>query len=417
MAISHLLVFGPLEAAVTVGVLAALAANHSPLLTPSAPAEKRSLTWLWVGLAALVALVPLGALARGTAWGEWSAEELRATLGYAPAGLSQLSGVWRAAIPDYATPSVGNESLSYLLAGVLGVAVVLGAAWVVGRVLAGSDRAPSRSLAARTAAGLGAAVTEVLENEEIAARRGLLQRLDPRVKLGSLLTFAVLASLVRSPVVLAALIALTLVLAAASRVPLASFARKVLLSAGLFAAVVALPATTALVTPGPTIATLGPIAFTAPGVLGALTLVLRVVASAGFALLVIWTMRWTETLAALTALKAPDVMVATLAMTQKQIISLLRTAQNMHLARESRMLSVGSTAENRDWVVGRMAFVAGKSMKTADDVYDAMLARGYSGAMYSVNRLSATTRDAIWIVACVAVCAMTVGVDRWVLPR
>ena len=44
------------------------------------------------------------------------------------------------------------------------------------------------------------------------------------------------------------------------------------------------------------------------------------------------------------------------------------------LARESRMLSTGTAAENREWVIDRKAFVANRSFKTADDVYDAMLA-------------------------------------------
>jgi cobalt/nickel transport system permease protein len=217
--------------------------------------------------------------------------------------------------------------------------------------------------------------------------------------------------------VLAALVALTLVIAAVSRVPLGSFARKVLLSAGLFVSVIALPAATAFVTPGPVVATLGPISLTAPGIAGTVTLVLRVVASAGFALLVIWTTRWTETLAAMTALRAPDVIVATLAMTQKQIISLLRTVEHIHLARESRMLAYGSAAENREWVIGRMAFVAGKSVKAADDVYDAMLARGFSGAMRSVNRLSAGARDWAWLAGAILTCALVIGVDRMVMPR
>jgi len=417
MALSHAFVFGPLEAAVTVGVLAALAASGSPLLRPAERPVRRSLVWLWAALATLVALVPLGALARGTAWGEWGAEQLRATLGYVPAGFARLSGAWHAALPGYSAPGVGNESLSYLLAGVVGVLVTVGLATLLGRVLARDDRPRRRTFAARSAAALNRAVIEVLENEEIAARPGLLQRLDPRVKLGSLLAFAVLASLVRSPWLLALLVAMTLALAAASRVPLASFARKVLLSAGLFVSVIALPAATAFITPGASVATLGPITFTAPGVLAAVTLVLRVVASAGFALLVIWTMRWTETLAALTALHAPDVVVATLAMTQKQIVSLLRTIENVHLARESRMLSAGSAGQNRDWVVGRMAFVAGKSIKAADDVYDAMLARGYSGAMRSVSRLSARRSDWLWLAACALICALLIGLDRLVLPR
>ena len=88
-------------------------------------------------------------------------------------------------------------------------------------------------------------------------------------------------------------------------------------------------------------------------------------------------------------MRVPDIVVATLAMTQQQIMSLLRTVENIHLARESRMLSAGTAAENRAWVIERMAFVAKKSIKTADDVYDAMLSRGFSGAMPSLVRLHA----------------------------
>jgi energy-coupling factor transporter transmembrane protein EcfT len=64
-----------------------------------------------------------------------------------------------------------------------------------------------------------------------------------------------------------------------------------------------------------------------------------------------------------------------------------------------------------------MAFVAGKSMKAADDVYDAMIARGYSGAMRSVRRLSAGLRDLAWIAVAVGVAALTLGLDRMVSPR
>ena len=121
--------------------------------------------------------------------------------------------------------------------------------------------------------------------------------------------------------------------------------------------------------------------------MGVATLVTRVVAAAGFALLVIWTMRWPDLLRALSAMRMPDVVVATLAMTQKQILTLLRTVEQIHLARESRTLALGTTRENRDWVTERMAFVVRKSLKTADDVYDAMLSRGFTGAMPSLVRL------------------------------
>jgi cobalt/nickel transport system permease protein len=278
-------------------------------------------------------------------------------------------------------------------------------------------RRGGRSLARKTADSIGRAVAEVLENEEFAARPGLLQRLDPRVKLLSLLLMAVTASLVHSIWMLLVLVGVTLALAAASRVSVPSFARKVWASAGLLAFLISLPSTTAFITPGAVVVSLGPLSLTEPGLLGAATLVLRVVAAAGFSLLVVWTMRWTDLLHALTALRLPGVIVATLAMTHKQILTLLRTVEQIHLARESRTISRGTTKENRSWVTERMAFVVRKSLKTADDVYDAMLSRGFSGPVRSLVRLRMGPRDWVWATTCVALCAAVVLFDRVLMPR
>jgi len=277
-------------------------------------------------------------------------------------------------------------------------------------------RGGGRSLARKTADSVARSVTDVLQNEELAGRPGLLQRLDPRVKLLTLLLFAVATSLVRSVWVLVALIGLTMILAAASRVGVGSFMRKVWLSAGLFAFLIALPSALDVFTPGSVLVTLGPVSLTEPGLMGVATLVTRVVASAGFALLVIWTMRWSDLLRALSAMRMPDVVVATLAMTQKQILTLLRTVEQIHLARESRTLTRGTTRENRAWVTERMAFVVRKSMKTVDDVYDAMLSRGFTGAMPSLVRLRMRLGDWVWALASVTLCLAIVAVDRAVGP-
>jgi energy-coupling factor transporter transmembrane protein EcfT len=102
-------------------------------------------------------------------------------------------------------------------------------------------------------------------------------------------------------------------------------------------------------------------------------------------------------------------------MAQKQIVTLLRTVEQTHLARESRTLTRGSAAENRSWVIGRMAFVVRKSVKTADDVYDAMLARGFDGSVRSIARLRLSGRDYVWTAVGIAVCAAVLVVDRMVL--
>jgi energy-coupling factor transporter transmembrane protein EcfT len=99
-------------------------------------------------------------------------------------------------------------------------------------------------------------------------------------------------------------------------------------------------------------------------------------------------------------------------MAQKQILTLLRTVEQIHLARESRTLALGSARENRDWVTERMAFVLRKSLKTADDVYDAMLARGYTGSMPSLRRLHVGPADWLWLAASIALCALALAVGR-----
>ena len=271
-----------------------------------------------------------------------------------------------------------------------------------------------RSVARRTADAIGGAVRELLQNEDLASGPGLMQGLDPRVRLTTVLALAVTASLVRSVWVLGAVFAATMVVAAASRVDVGAFVRRVWASAGLFAVLLAAPAATSWFTPGRALVTLGPLAITAPGLAIAVRLVARVAAGAGVGLLVVWTTRWTDIMRALTSWHVPDVVVAIFAMTQQQIVSLMRTVESTHLARESRMLSEGSAAETRGWVVERMAFTARKSLKTADDVYDAMLARGYSGAWPSIARLRTRSRDWLWLCGCALFSAALIGADKLV---
>lgn len=134
MALEHLLFFGFVEAIVTTGVVAALARTEPGLLEMK-PAAK-SLRWLWAGIGGLILLTPIGALAPGTAWGEWGSEELDSLVGYVPVNLEKLGGLWKAAMPDYATPGVSNSLLGYVIAAIVGTALVVGVTWGVGALLA-----------------------------------------------------------------------------------------------------------------------------------------------------------------------------------------------------------------------------------------------------------------------------------------
>jgi hypothetical protein len=92
---------------------------------------------IWLGI--LVALVPLGIIASGTAYGEWSVDELQSLIGYVPAGYANLQGLYNAPIPDYGTDwasSFLGQSLGYYAAAVIGVCLLGGLFYLIGRQLA-----------------------------------------------------------------------------------------------------------------------------------------------------------------------------------------------------------------------------------------------------------------------------------------
>jgi hypothetical protein len=99
---------------------------------------------LWLGLFILALLAPLGVIlpekfrAAG-AWGEWGPEKLEKLVGYMPAGLKKLSGLWKAPLPDY---SLGGEGasltvkvLSYSASGLIGILAIGLVIYVISRLL------------------------------------------------------------------------------------------------------------------------------------------------------------------------------------------------------------------------------------------------------------------------------------------
>ena len=101
---------------------------------------------LWIGIAVLVILSPLGLIlparfGASTAWGEWSAEELRQLTGHLPTGLQRLGDLWHAPVPNYGSEGPvatkpGGPSIAYLVSAAAGVLIVTALAYGFGRLLA-----------------------------------------------------------------------------------------------------------------------------------------------------------------------------------------------------------------------------------------------------------------------------------------
>ncbi|MDQ2747699.1 MAG: cobalt transporter CbiM [Acidobacteriota bacterium] len=163
MMIGHLTLAGLAELITAGGVVAYLQRSDPSLLKLTAPdapdansPEKsgwRSAKPLLIGLAALMILTPLGLLAAGTAWGEWSAEDFakpemrqeiaaashdRAAPAAAPEGLAKLSTVWTAPMADYAPAFVSSSAFGYILSAMFGagliIALFLLISWIINLV-------------------------------------------------------------------------------------------------------------------------------------------------------------------------------------------------------------------------------------------------------------------------------------------
>jgi len=141
MMIPHLAVACPVEALLTVAILGYLWSARPALLTsqaapaPSGAAAGR-LTGLWIALAALIIIVPVGLLAPGTAWGEWGAHELSELgLDFIPAGLERLGSLWGAPIPDYDIPALCNVNISYWLSAIVGTGLTVLVIWLISKLV------------------------------------------------------------------------------------------------------------------------------------------------------------------------------------------------------------------------------------------------------------------------------------------
>lgn len=119
MMIEHLTLFGFVEAVFTAGVLAYLLKTQPNLVSENNASNRP--VFLLLGI--LIALVPLGLIATGTAWGEWDAEQIAEQIGYIPDGMN--AGFSFASImPDYALNGL-PEIFTYYLSAIIGVGLLI----------------------------------------------------------------------------------------------------------------------------------------------------------------------------------------------------------------------------------------------------------------------------------------------------
>jgi cobalt/nickel transport system permease protein len=263
-------------------------------------------------------------------------------------------------------------------------------------------------------------------SEKVSQQPGLLQKLDPRTKI--VLTVAVLLtiSLLHRPGLLLVVYFALLWLAVTSRVGFGLFLKRVWLTVPLYTAIVSLPVLSNWVSPGHPVWILHQfddefrlgswvvprvLAITDTGLHSVGLFVLRTGVSVSVGFLLIITTPWQAVLRALRVLSVPQFFVFALGMTYRYIHLLLALALDGYLARKSRVLRPLRWNQDQRWMAAQVSYLFGRSQNLAENVYNAMLSRGYQGEPKLLEELKWQRHDLLAVTVGASVCLVALLVQ------
>lgn len=239
-----------------------------------------------------------------------------------------------------------------------------------------------------TLEGLHSAMDRALYAEASASGTGVLQRLDPRVKVAGLFAMVVSVALAAKLWVIAVVLVAGVALAVVSAIPIRVLASRAWLGALMFSGAIALPAL--FLTPG---TPLDRLPITLQGLRTASFLVLRAETATTLMLVLAYTTRWNHILKALRIFRVPVMFVVILGMTCRYILLMLETAHEMFESRKSRTANRMTPAESRRLAVSSSGVLLNKTLHMSGEVYLAMQARGFRGEVYLLDDFQMQPRD------------------------
>ncbi len=240
--------------------------------------------------------------------------------------------------------------------------------------------------------------------EEHALRNGFLQSLDPRVKIISFLLFILQALLTGSIQILFFLYTFCLFLALISKINLGFFLKRTWIFIPLFSLFIALPA---IFSPGEPLFTGQILGFmfsiTQQGLGAAMIFIMRVITCESFVILLGLTTKHFEQLKALRIFKIPQIFIMVLGVCYRYVYLFVEIIQNTFLAIKSRVGSGVQYQRGQNIVAWNIASLWNRSVGLNEEVYKAMLSRGYQGEALAWGDFKIRARDWLWLLAVVII--------------
>ncbi len=255
---------------------------------------------------------------------------------------------------------------------------------------------------------LSHALSRAVTGEEISRQTGVMQSLDPRVRLIGIFILVIATVLVHKIVVVAALFGGAIMLALLSAVTLRMLALRVWIVVLAFTGIIALPAL--FLTPGD--ALISAPGVTRQGLYAAVMLVARVETAVTLTTILVLCTPWAQILKSLRSLHLPREIVMMLAMAYRYIFLLAETANQMFESRESRRVGVLRGPEQRRMVGQTAGVLMSKSMDLSQEVFLAMQSRGYRGDVLIVAEQHMQAGDFVALVAAAVVAVLAIWIGR-----
>lgn len=235
-----------------------------------------------------------------------------------------------------------------------------------------------------------------------ASQKGFLQSLDPRIKVVTFLLFILQILFTKNILILLYLYALCLMLTQASKINLLFFLKRTWVFIPLFSLFIAIPALFSIFTPGEALVTFNLIGLkltiTHQGLSGAELFVMRVITSVSFVVLLSITTKHFELLKVLRIFRIPQVFVMTLGMCYRYIYLFVEIIENTYLAIKSRVGTKLHYKRGQHVVAWNIAYLWQRSYQLNEDVYKAMLSRGYAGEPAVLTDFRFKAKDLVWLI-------------------
>jgi len=262
------------------------------------------------------------------------------------------------------------------------------------------------------------ALKSIYVQAENASEENFIQKINPGVKLISLVYLVLVISIVgeiRTQLIVTIFIFSLYLIA---RFKILEVYKKVFLLAFIFGFVVILPASLNIITPGKiifNIITLSKplhfwiytipqnIGFTENGLKVVMLIFLRILNSVSFAMLIIFTTPFPSFIKSFKILGIPDTFLMIISLAYKYIFILSRTIEETYFALKSRLFGNFKNSNIRELISGRIFFIFKKSMVIYESTYFAMVSRGYTGKVLLHSQEKLTAIDFVSLIIIIAI--------------